>query len=129
MTTAPTEQREKTVLPACAEQYVSTSLRSSDFRSWVTLAIIAVNVAVFVAMVAVTKQVVNFDLQVLLACGANFGPLTTSGQWWRLLTAVFLHVGLLHVAFNMWALWHFGRQTERLFGWPAFLFKIGRAHV
>src|ERR1035441_1395929 len=42
--------------------------------------------------------------QDLVRWGANFGPLTVSGQWWRLLTCVFVHGGLLHIGFNMWCL-------------------------
>ena len=43
--------------------------------------------------------------QELLAWGANFGPVTTDGQWWRNFTCMFLHFGLLHIGFNMWILW------------------------
>jgi membrane associated rhomboid family serine protease len=39
-----------------------------------------------------------------------------AGQWWRLITAAFLHVGLLHLAFNMLALLVFGSELERMLG-------------
>jgi Tfp pilus assembly protein PilF len=42
--------------------------------------------------------------------------LTVSGQWWRLLTCVFIHGGLLHIAINMWCLWSLGRVAESLYG-------------
>jgi rhomboid protease GluP len=52
----------------------------------------------------------------LLAWGADFGPYTMHGELWRLFTAMFLHIGILHIAVNMWAFWSLGGITERLFG-------------
>ena len=53
--------------------------------------------------------------------GANIGPYTLSGQYWRLFTAGFLHADIIHIAFNMWCLWSLGRLSERLFGkWQTF---------
>jgi len=53
--------------------------------------------------------------------GVNSGPLTLSGQYWRLFTAGFLHADILHIGFNMWCLWSLGRLSERLFGrWQTF---------
>jgi hypothetical protein len=53
---------------------------------------------------------------VLIEFGANLGPFTADGDWWRLLTSMFLHLGLIHLAFNMWALASFGPLAERLYG-------------
>jgi len=52
----------------------------------------------------------------LVAWGSNVGRLTLGGQWWRLVTSMFLHGSLLHIAFNMLALWQAGQLIERLFG-------------
>jgi rhomboid protease GluP len=51
-----------------------------------------------------------------LQWGANAGALTLSGEWWRLLTNVFVHGGLLHIAFNMWCLWNLGGLCESVYG-------------
>ena len=57
---------------------------------------------------------------VMVEWGANFGPLTADGQWWRLLTAMFLHVGLMHLGFNLYFLWAVGRACEQIFGAAAY---------
>jgi len=83
----------------------------------VTQAIFGINVAVFVAMaLAGVSMFDNPVWQDLVHWGANFGPLTVSGQWWRLLTCVFIHGGLLHIGFNMWCLWNLGRLAESVYG-------------
>jgi len=85
----------------------------------VTQAIFGINVAVFVAMsLAVGVTVVGSPAwqELSVRLGANYGPYTVSGQWWRLLACVFIHGGLLHIAFNMWCLWNLGRLAESVYG-------------
>ena len=67
-------------------------------------------------MVLASGPSLDFTGQVLVHFGANFGPFTLSGQWWRLLTYMFLHGGLMHIAFNMWCLWDLGALCESLYG-------------
>ncbi len=52
----------------------------------------------------------------LLSWGANYGPYTLSGEWWRLLTSTFLHIGFLHLLSNGVCLWVLGRKAEPLLG-------------
>ncbi len=74
------------------------------------------NVMVFIAMVLASGSVMDFPGQIMVHFGANFGPRTLSGDWWRLLTYMFLHGGLMHIAFNMWCLWDLGALCESLYG-------------
>ncbi len=73
------------------------------------------NVAVYLAMAIGSGTVVNFPGDALLF-GANYGRYTLTGQWWRLLTYMFMHGGILHIAFNMWCLWDLGALAESLYG-------------
>jgi rhomboid protease GluP len=92
-------------------------MRQQSSSMAVTQAIFGINVAVFAAMcLAGVSMLDNPSGQDLVHWGANFGPLTVSGQWWRLLTCVFVHGGLLHIGFNMWCLWSLGRLAESVYG-------------
>jgi rhomboid protease GluP len=52
----------------------------------------------------------------LLAFGANYGPLVADGDWWRLVTSIFLHEEILHLALNAYALYFLGRNLEAFYG-------------
>lgn len=96
-------------------QAFAWQLQQATPRTWVTPAIIAVNVLVWLANVAAGMSPLSPRAQELLAWGANFLPLTIQ-QPWRLLAATVLHGGLVHLGFNMWALWNTGRVAERFYG-------------
>ena len=54
--------------------------------------------------------------QVLVNLGANYAPYVTGGDYWRLFTANFLHIGVLHIAFNLYALYIVGTEVEVFYG-------------
>jgi rhomboid protease GluP len=91
-------------------------------RLWVTHLIIGANVAVFLAMIAYHVDFMNPTPMQLVAWGGNAGMLSLGqGQFWRLLTSVFVHIGLVHIGMNMLVLWNIGRFVERLVGNGMFL--------
>jgi rhomboid protease GluP len=57
----------------------------------------------------------------LVEWGSNLGPRTLRGEWWRLVSSMFLHGSIWHLGFNMLALWQVGRVTERIFGSARFV--------
>jgi len=105
-------------------------LRSESSSMMVTQAFFAINVIVFVAMAFAGVSFIEPSTQELRNWGANFGPLTLGGQWWRLITCVFVHGGILHIAFNLWCLWDLGALAESLYGhwtFPAVYLTTGVA--
>ena len=86
----------------------------------VTQIIFGLNAAVFVGMMLAGAGLMGPSSQMAVDWGANFGPLTLSGEWWRLVSSCFVHFGLLHIGFNMWCLWSLGELAERLYGRATF---------
>lgn len=85
-----------------------------------TLFLIGVNIAVFLAELA-AGGTINGVNNWIFDHGALFGPLVAQGDWWRLLTAAFLHYGLLHLGLNMYSLYFAGSILEQVIGRSRFL--------
>ncbi len=75
-----------------------------------TLALIAINVVVFLLELTQGVGISGTSGSSLIAEGGLFGPAVADGEWWRLITSSFLHAGLIHLAFNMYVLWILGGQ-------------------
>ena len=95
------------------------SLRTPNI--WVSYFLLATNVLVFLAMLVNGAGFWHLSNGLQLAWGANFGPATQDGEWWRLGSAMFLHFGIVHLALNTWSLWDVGQLAERMYGRWRFL--------
>jgi len=109
--------------PAPAEAYSpEQARRRREFSDWdprsapATYLLLAINCAVYLWMVAHGVDPREPTENALLHYGANQTQLVLNGEWYRLLTATFVHVGLIHLATNMWCLWNLGMLGEPLVG-------------
>jgi len=85
---------------------------------WVLLAI---NVIIFLLSGLLSRNLFSPSNSVLDLLGAKVNSLIQAGQYWRLITAMFLHGSLLHIGFNAYALYVLGPEAERIYGTPRFL--------
>ncbi|WP_375443926.1 rhomboid family intramembrane serine protease [uncultured Fibrella sp.] len=90
-------------------------------RYRVTPILMLLNIAVFAVMVFSGVNIMSPTGQDLVHWGANYTTLTRAGEPWRLLTACFLHIGVIHLAVNMMSLRYLGMQIEPLLGSWRFL--------
>jgi rhomboid protease GluP len=87
-----------------------------------TAVLIGVNGLVFLAMALSGVSLADPSIADLVRWGANNGRDTLHLQPWRMLTSNYVHIGLLHIALNMWCLWSLGTLAERVFDrWTYFL--------
>ncbi|HTT23804.1 MAG TPA: rhomboid family intramembrane serine protease [Candidatus Sulfotelmatobacter sp.] len=91
-------------------------VRRSESTITLTQILFGACIAVYLAMAIASGSPTQIPGSIERHFGANFGPDTLSGQWWRLVTYMFLHGGVMHIFFNMWCLWDLGRLCESLYG-------------
>lgn len=113
-TTVETEQSGEQTKRSDLKETFSFFLPRKGFV--VTPLLMDLNILIYLIMMLAGLGLVSFGGEDLLRWGANFRPYTTSGEWWRLLTSVFLHGGIMHLAANMTGLLFAGLFLEPLLG-------------
>lgn len=88
---------------------------------FITPILLNINILIFAVMAITGVNVLLPDNESLLNWGANFRPVTLEGQWWRLLTSCFLHIGIFHLLMNMYALLYVGLLLEPYIGKARFI--------
>jgi rhomboid protease GluP len=100
------------------QQPRAVQIAMPNSKPYATYTLLGLTVIVYLLQLA-GQYLLGQDWLYLL--GAKYGPLIRAGQIWRLITPVFLHASILHIAFNMYALFIYGRGIESRFGRVRFL--------
>jgi rhomboid protease GluP len=90
-------------------------------QPWVSYALVLLNVTVWLLTLASGAALLQAPAEKMLTWGGNAASEVQRGEWWRLLTAVFLHSGLMHLTMNMAGLLCTGPTVERVYGSRRFL--------
>ena len=101
-------------------QRVVRGARTRPTDAIVTKILVGLNVIVYLITVAQGSGL-NDPGGPLFNKWALFGPLVDHGDWWRLITSAFLHASVIHIAFNMLALWWLGAPVEMVLGRVRFI--------
>jgi membrane associated rhomboid family serine protease len=110
--------------PECASQKTRVTrgaVGPGRYDTPATYVLIALNVAAFLAEIAGGGGGLSPGGSSLLLDFGLFGPYVAEGEWYRLLTSGFLHASLIHLGFNMFALYFLGRLLEPGIGTPRFV--------
>lgn len=103
--------------------------RAIPQENFTTIVILIINFGLFAATLLMTMKgsevsgglFAGIDGRVLRLFGAKDAFLIAQGEWWRLVTAGFLHAGIFHILMNSWVLFDLGMRAEEVFGTPRFL--------
>lgn len=95
---------------------VDKAMNLTGSNLYLTYSIIAVNVLIFILMVANGAGIIDLDGLVHIKWGSNYRPLTLTGDWWRLISNVFIHFGIIHLVMNMYCLYMVGIFLEPMLG-------------
>ncbi len=116
MGTHPTTPQPE-ILPPGTDYVPPKRPRSRWAAAPATYLLVGINCGVFLAMVAQGASVWMPTLDQLMRWGADRPDnVLIHGEWARIVTAMFVHVGILHLATNMWCLWNLGLLAEPLMG-------------
>jgi len=104
-----------TGLIVSSSEGVASPPRPSRPPLQLTQVIVGLNVLVFLAMVLSGVSPLAPTPVQLVRWGANRAPLSLGSQPWRMLASNYVHIGIIHIFFNMWCLWNLGLLAERMF--------------
>lgn len=107
----------KAFLPIIDYTIKMNEKKTKDFKEYkFTYSIIIINILIFLLEVFKSRSLIDIDIYTLIGMGAKFNELINYGEFYRFITAAFLHGGLIHIFFNMSALNIIGKEVETVYG-------------
>ena len=100
---------------------INKVMKLAGSNLYATYAIIAINLIVFILMAINGAGVFEANPDVHIKWGSNYTALTMSGEWWRLITNIFIHFGIIHLVMNTYALYMAGVYLEPMLGKTKYL--------
>ena len=95
---------------------------SSFLKYELSKVLIFINVITYLFSAFSSQSIIDIDIDVLKNLGAIYGPVVVSHEeWWRLITAMFLHVSMTHLLMNMFSLYLIGKVVEQYFDTKSYL--------
>lgn len=112
----------KAFIPVIDYMLKVDSRKSKSFKDYkFTYSLIILNIVIYLLEVIKARSLIDIDIYTLIEMGAKFNILINHGEFYRLMTAAFLHGGLIHIFFNMSALNIIGKEVETVYGGKRFL--------
>lgn len=96
--------------------YYNENNIDSHEKATITKIIIGINIFMYLITAFLSKNILSSDIRVLVFLGAKANSFINNGEYYRLITSMFLHGGLIHLALNMYALNSIGPLIENYFG-------------
>lgn len=110
---------EKTIKPRSDEKVVTLNLSPTAIP--VTFGLITINILAYLLIAYINNSWMKIDIENILSAGGNSYSFTIDWQWWRLLTSMFIHGGLINLVVNLSALYFFGLWMEQNYSSKVFL--------
>lgn len=117
----PSQDEKEAMIPYLKQQISSTYYQRrkeeqslfQQGRPLVAYVLLAINILVFLF---IELKADSTSVETLIAYGAKYNPAIINGEWWRIVSSMFLHIGTLHLLMNMIALYYIGTAVERIYG-------------
>jgi rhomboid protease GluP len=95
---------------------IANKKEKEKFKPIITYCIISLNIIIYIVTAILSKNIFYSDINVLIHLGAKYNPYIRQGQFYRLITCMFLHGGIVHLVLNMYSLYSIGPLVEKLYG-------------